>query len=47
MQIFGLKDLLLCREQVSNFDRAMDIKEFMDAERKKTTAMPQSPVKTP
>ena len=35
MQIYSMKDLLLSQEQVNNFDRAMDIKEIMDAEKKK------------
>ena len=35
MQIYGMKDLLLSQEQINNFDRAMDIKEIMDAEKKK------------
>jgi hypothetical protein len=30
-----MKDLLLSQEQVNNFDRAMDIKEIMDAEKKR------------
>jgi len=35
MQIYSMKDLLLSQEQVNNFDRAMDIKEIMDTEKKK------------
>ena len=35
MQIYGMKDLLLTQEQINNFDRAMDVKEIMEAERKK------------
>ena len=35
MQIYSMKDLLLSQEQINNFDRAMDIKEIMDAEKKK------------
>ena len=35
MQIYSMKDLLLSQEQVNNFDRAMDIKEIMDAEKKR------------
>jgi len=35
MQIYGMKDLLLSQEQVNNFDRAMDIKEIMEEEKKK------------
>ena len=30
-----MKDLLLSQEQVNNFDRAMDIKEVMDEEKKR------------
>jgi hypothetical protein len=29
-----MKDLLLSQEQISKFDRAMDAKETMDAEKK-------------
>jgi phosphate:Na+ symporter len=35
MQIYGMKDLLLSQEQVNNFDRAMDIKEIMEEEKKR------------
>ena len=42
MQIYSMKDLLLCQEHVNNFDRAMDIKVIMDEEKKKITAMPDS-----
>ncbi len=35
MQIFSMKDLLLSQGQINNFDRAMDMKEIMDAERVK------------
>jgi phosphate:Na+ symporter len=35
MQIYSMKDLLLSQEQINNFDRAMDIKEIMDAEKKR------------
>jgi len=35
MQIYSMKDLLLSQEQINNFDRAMDIKEIMDAEKRK------------
>ncbi len=35
MQIYSMKDLLLTQEQVNNFDRSMDEKEIMDAEKKK------------
>ena len=36
MQIYGMKDLLLSQEQINDFDRAMDMKEIMDAEKTKT-----------
>lgn len=32
MQVFGLKDLLLSQTQVSDFDRALDMKELVDEE---------------
>ncbi|MCJ7809633.1 MAG: Na/Pi symporter [Desulfobulbaceae bacterium] len=35
MQIYSMKDLLLSQEQVNDFDRAMDTKEIMGAEKKK------------
>ena len=35
MQIYSIKDLLLSQEQINNFDRAMDIKEIMDDEKKR------------
>ena len=35
MQIYSMKDLLLSQEQINSFDRAMDIKEIMDAEKKR------------
>jgi phosphate:Na+ symporter len=35
MQIYSMKDLVLSQEQINNFDRAMDVKEIMDAEKKK------------
>ena len=35
MQIYSMKDLLLSQEQINNFDRAMDIKEIMEAEKKR------------
>lgn len=35
MQIFAMKDLLLTPEQINNFDRALDVKEIMEAEKKK------------
>ena len=34
MQIYSMKDLLLSQEQVNNFDRAMDVKEIIDTEKK-------------
>jgi phosphate:Na+ symporter len=36
MQIYSMKDLLLSQEQINDFDRAMDMKEMMDAEKAKT-----------
>jgi phosphate:Na+ symporter len=36
MQIYAMKDLLLSQEQINDFDRAMDMKEIMDAEKAKT-----------
>ena len=33
MQIYSMKDLLLPQEQINNFDRAMDTKEIIDAEK--------------
>ena len=35
MQIYSMKDLLLSQEQIDSFDRVMDAKEIMDAEKKK------------
>jgi hypothetical protein len=35
MQVYGMKDLLLSQEQINNFDRAMDMKEIIDAEGEK------------
>jgi len=35
LQIFSLKDLLLTHEQINNFDRALDMKEIIDAEKEK------------
>ncbi len=32
LQIFSLKDLLLSQEQINNFDRALDMKEIIEAE---------------
>lgn len=36
LQIFSLKDLLLTQEQIANFDRALDMKEIIDAEKEKS-----------
>jgi len=33
LQIFSLKDLLLSQEQINNFDRALDMKEIIEAEK--------------
>ena len=35
LQIFSLKDLLLSQEQINNFDRALDMKEIIEAEKDK------------
>jgi phosphate:Na+ symporter len=35
LQIFSLKDLLLAQEQISNFDRALDMKEIIEEEKLK------------
>ena len=35
LQIFSLKDLLLSHEQINNFDRALDMKEIIEAEKDK------------
>jgi len=35
LQIFSLKDLLLTQEQISNFDRALDMKEIIEEEKGK------------
>ncbi|MBW2485263.1 MAG: Na/Pi cotransporter family protein [Deltaproteobacteria bacterium] len=35
LQIFSLKDLLLTQEQISNFDRALDMKEIIEEEKLK------------
>jgi phosphate:Na+ symporter len=40
MQIYCMKDLLLSQEQINNFDRAMDMKEIMNAEKVKLQANP-------
>ena len=37
LQIFSLKDLLLSQEQISNFDRALDMKEILEEEQGKET----------
>jgi len=37
LQIFSLKDLLLSQEQISNFDRALDMKEIIEEEQGKET----------
>jgi len=37
LQIFSLKDLLLSQEQINNFDRALDMKEILEEEKKKET----------
>jgi phosphate:Na+ symporter len=42
MQIYCLKDLLLSREQINSFDRAMDMKEIMKTEKVKSRANPKS-----
>jgi len=36
MQIYGMKDLLLSQEQINDFDKAMDMKEIMDAKKATT-----------
>jgi hypothetical protein len=33
MQIYSLKDLLLSQEQINSFDRALDMKESIDADK--------------
>ncbi len=43
MQIYSMKDLLLSQQQINNFDRAMDMKEIMDAEKAKAQANPHLP----
>ena len=35
MQIYSMKDLLLSQEQIGSFDRATDIKEIMETEKKR------------
>ena len=37
MQIYSMKDLLLTQEQINSFDRALDIKEIMEEEKKRIT----------
>jgi hypothetical protein len=41
MQIYSMKDLLLSQELVNDFDRALDAKEIIEAEKKKTGAASQ------
>jgi phosphate:Na+ symporter len=41
MQIYCLKDILLSLEQINNFDRAMDMKEIMNAGKVKYQANPE------
>jgi phosphate:Na+ symporter len=41
MQIFSMKDLLLSQEQINSFDKAMDMKEIMDAEKAKSQTNPE------
>ena len=36
LEVYGLKDLLLTPEQINDFDRAMDVKDFMEEESAKT-----------
>jgi phosphate:Na+ symporter len=35
LQVFGIKDLLLSPEQITDFDRAMDVKDILDEEKAK------------
>jgi phosphate:Na+ symporter len=35
LQVFSLKDLLLSQDQISNFDRALDMKEILEEEKAK------------
>jgi len=37
LEVFALKDLLLTPEQITDFDRAMDVKDLMDEESARTT----------
>jgi phosphate:Na+ symporter len=41
MQIYCLKDLLLSQEQITSFDRAMDMKVSPDAQRSESRANPE------
>jgi len=41
MQIYSMKDLLLSQEQINNFDRALDMKETIRAEKVKSRANPE------
>jgi len=41
MQIYCLKDLLLSQEKINSFDRAMDMRVSMDAEKLETEMNPQ------
>ena len=34
LELFSLKDLLLTQEQINNFDRALDMKEILEEEKK-------------
>lgn len=37
LEIFALKDIFLSPEQISDFDKAMDVKDIMDEESAKAT----------
>ena len=41
MQIYSMKDLILSQEQINEFDRAMERKETMDAEKAISQAKPE------
>ena len=41
MQIYCLKDLLLSQEQITNFDRARDMKVSPDAQKSESRANPE------
>ena len=41
MQIYCLKDLLLSQEQINSFDRAMDMRMSLDAEKSEPRAIPE------